>query len=88
MAADRQARKTLRGVIEELPNKPFLVGDEGVSMSLAGAQTKLAVAVDDSGPRLHPDERLAIDAHSQAGRAAPLGRRSERGVLPDAWRGA
>src|SRR6195256_631754 len=36
-------------VIEELPNKPFLVGDEGVSMSLAGAQTKLAVAVDDAG---------------------------------------
>jgi serine/threonine-protein kinase HipA len=39
----------LERVIEELPNKPFLVGDEGVSMSLAGAQTKLAVAVDDTG---------------------------------------
>jgi serine/threonine-protein kinase HipA len=36
-------------VIEELPNKPFLVGEEGVSMSLAGAQTKLAVAIDDKG---------------------------------------
>src|SRR5262249_40098598 len=35
----------LEGVIEELPNKPFLVGDDGVSMSLAGVQTKLAVAV-------------------------------------------
>jgi serine/threonine-protein kinase HipA len=39
----------LERIIEELPNKPFLVGDEGVSMSLAGAQTKLAVAVDESG---------------------------------------
>jgi serine/threonine-protein kinase HipA len=39
----------LERIIEELPNKPFLVGDEGVSMSLAGTQTKLAVAVDDSG---------------------------------------
>ena len=39
----------LEKVIEELPNKPFLVGEEGVSMSLAGAQTKLAVAVDDTG---------------------------------------
>ena len=39
----------LERVIEELPNKPFLVGEEGVSMSLAGAQTKLAVAVDDTG---------------------------------------
>jgi len=32
-----------------LPNKPFLVGDEGVSMSLAGAQSKLAVAVGEGG---------------------------------------
>ncbi len=38
----------LERIIEELPNKPFLVGEEGVSMSLAGAQTKLAVAVDDA----------------------------------------
>src|SRR5262249_5124826 len=36
-------------IIVELPNKPFLVGDEGVSMSLAGVQSKLAVAVDDMG---------------------------------------
>jgi serine/threonine-protein kinase HipA len=39
----------LESLIESLPNKPFLVGDEGVSMSLAGGQTKLAVAVDDAG---------------------------------------
>src|SRR6202048_1660176 len=39
----------LERIIEELPNKPFLVGDEGVSMSLAGAQTKLAVAIDNAG---------------------------------------
>jgi serine/threonine-protein kinase HipA len=39
----------LERVIEELPTKPFLVGEEGVSMSLAGVQTKLAVAIDDSG---------------------------------------
>jgi serine/threonine-protein kinase HipA len=39
----------LERVIEELPNKPFLVGEEGVSMSLAGVQTKLAVAIDDTG---------------------------------------
>jgi serine/threonine-protein kinase HipA len=41
--------QALERLIEELPNKPFLVGDEGVSMSLAGAQTKLAVAVDEAG---------------------------------------
>ena len=39
----------LERVMEELPNKPFLVGEEGVSMSLAGVQTKLAVAVDNTG---------------------------------------
>jgi serine/threonine-protein kinase HipA len=39
----------LERLIEDLPNKPFLAGDEGVSMSLAGAQTKLAVAIDGEG---------------------------------------
>jgi serine/threonine-protein kinase HipA len=39
----------LEGLIEGLPHKPFLAGDEGISMSLAGAQTKLAVAVDETG---------------------------------------
>jgi len=39
----------LERIIEDLPNKPFLVGEEGVSMSLAGAQSKLAVAVDEDG---------------------------------------
>jgi serine/threonine-protein kinase HipA len=41
--------KDLERLIEELPSKPFLVGEEGVSMSLAGVQTKLAVAVDQTG---------------------------------------
>ena len=39
----------LERIIEELPNKPFLVGEEGVSMSLAGVQSKIGVAVDDDG---------------------------------------
>ena len=39
----------LEKIIEELPKKPFLAGDEGVSMSLAGVQSKLAVAVDATG---------------------------------------
>ena len=39
----------LERMIEDLPNKPFLVGEEGVSMSLAGVQSKIAVAVDDDG---------------------------------------
>src|SRR5947209_17964852 len=39
----------LEAILDDLPNKPFLVGEEGVSMSLAGAQSKLAVAVDERG---------------------------------------
>jgi len=39
----------LEAILDDLPNKPFLVGEEGVSMSLAGAQSKLAVAVDEGG---------------------------------------
>ena len=34
----------LERIIEELPARPFLVGEDGVSMSLAGAQDKLPVA--------------------------------------------
>ncbi len=37
----------LERIVEELPSKPFLIGEEGVSMSLAGAQDKLPVALID-----------------------------------------
>lgn len=37
----------LERIIDGLPAKPFLVGDEGVSMSLAGAQDKLPLALVD-----------------------------------------
>jgi serine/threonine-protein kinase HipA len=69
----------LERVIEELPNKPFLVGEEGVSMSLAGVQSKLAVGLDDNGriciptvgsPSTHilkPDsQRLPGGVHNEA----------------------
>ncbi|MGH7123898.1 MAG: HipA N-terminal domain-containing protein, partial [Stellaceae bacterium] len=39
----------LERIIAELPSKPFLVGEEGVSMSLAGVQSKLGVALDAEG---------------------------------------
>ncbi len=39
----------LERLIEELPRRPFLAGDQGISMSLAGAQEKLPVAVVDGG---------------------------------------
>ena len=37
----------LERIINDLPARPFLVGEEGVSMSLAGAQDKLPVALID-----------------------------------------
>ncbi|WP_454703148.1 HipA domain-containing protein [Agrobacterium burrii] len=39
----------LERILDELPAKPFLVGQHGVSMSLAGVQEKLPVFVDDDG---------------------------------------
>lgn len=39
----------LERIITELPARPFLVGEDGVSMSLAGAQDKLPVALQDDG---------------------------------------
>ena len=39
----------LEKILNELPAKPFLVGEEGVSMSLAGVQAKLSVRVLDDG---------------------------------------
>jgi len=39
----------LEKILAELPSKPFLVGEDGVSMSLAGVQSKLGVAVDAKG---------------------------------------
>jgi serine/threonine-protein kinase HipA len=43
----------LERIIEELPERPFLVGEQGVSMSLAGVQDKLPVYID-------PDGRVGI----------------------------
>lgn len=39
----------LERMLNELPSKPFLVGEEGVSMSLAGVQTKIGVHLDGDG---------------------------------------
>lgn len=36
-------------ILNELPTKPFLAGEDGVSMSLAGVQSKLGVAIDAQG---------------------------------------
>lgn len=39
--------EALERILDELPAKPFLVGERGVSMSLAGVQEKLPVFVDE-----------------------------------------
>jgi len=40
---------SLERILNELPTKPFLVGERGVSMSLAGVQEKLPVFVNEDG---------------------------------------
>ncbi|MFT4184632.1 MAG: type II toxin-antitoxin system HipA family toxin [Rhizobium sp.] len=44
-----QDEVALERILDELPTKPFLVGERGVSMSLAGVQEKLPVFVDQDG---------------------------------------
>ncbi|WP_275789465.1 type II toxin-antitoxin system HipA family toxin [Pararhizobium gei] len=39
----------LERILNELPERPFLVGEQGVSMSLAGVQDKLPVYIGDDG---------------------------------------
>jgi serine/threonine-protein kinase HipA len=39
----------LERIINELPRKPFLAGEDGVSMSLAGVQSKIGVAINAEG---------------------------------------
>lgn len=44
-----RSEEDLERILHELPRKPFLVGDDGVSMSLAGVQSKIGVALDATG---------------------------------------
>jgi len=74
----------LERIIEELPNKPFLVGEEGVSMSLAGVQAKLAVAVDENRRICIPMNGSPSTHILKPRLATSVGRRSKRGVLLDA----
>ncbi|MEO8616780.1 MAG: type II toxin-antitoxin system HipA family toxin [Luteolibacter sp.] len=40
----------LAAIIEELPQRPLMAGEEGLRLSLAGAQIKLPVVLDPNGP--------------------------------------
>ncbi|MGY4230083.1 HipA-like protein [Bradyrhizobium sp. USDA 4503] len=56
----------VRGAIRRLPEKPLLVGEKGIHMSLAGAQDKLPIVrYPDGGIGLALDGS-AYDAHPQA----------------------
>ncbi len=40
------SEKELAGILRELPKRPLLAGDEGIRLSLAGAQDKVAVRIE------------------------------------------
>lgn len=44
------SHEKLLALLDELPRRPMLAGDDGLRLSLAGAQDKLPVVVDKSGP--------------------------------------
>lgn len=81
----------LERLIEELPGRPFLAGEEGMSMSLAGAQEKLPVAVDagriaipmDGAPSTHilkPDNKHLFGSVQNEALCLVLARRCGLGV--------
>lgn len=83
----------LERIIAELPAKPFLVGDDGVSMSLAGAQEKLPVAWQDGAvaiplngaPSTHilkPDNARLLGSVQNEALCMVLARRCGLGVAP------
>ncbi len=46
------SEEELAAILEELPRRPLLAGEEGIRLSLAGAQDKLAVRVEGSAIRI------------------------------------
>lgn len=70
----------LKRIIEELPGKPFLAGEDGVSMSLAGVQTKLAVGCDAYGHIYIP-----LDGSPSNHILNPDGDRLHGSVQNEAW---
>jgi len=83
----------LERIISELPTKPFLVGDDGVSMSLAGAQEKLPLALIDGqlavpingAPSLHilkPDNPRLYGSVQNEALCMVLARRCGLSVAP------
>ena len=46
MATENSRRRNSRRILRELPTRPLLAGDEGIRLSLAGAQDKVAVRIE------------------------------------------
>lgn len=83
----------LERIIAELPAKPFLVGEDGVSMSLAGAQEKVPVALVEGqiaipvngAPSTHilkPDNPRLADSVQNEALCMVLARRAGLSVAP------
>jgi serine/threonine-protein kinase HipA len=45
------SERELAGILRELPRRPLLAGDEGIRLSLAGAQDKVAMRTDVRGEK-------------------------------------
>ncbi len=72
--------KELAAILRELPKRPLLAGEEGIRLSLAGAQDKIAVRIEDGEVCLPPGRRTQY-AHSQTCRGAFRGRSLQRGAV-------
>jgi serine/threonine-protein kinase HipA len=51
----------LAAIIDELPQRPLMAGEEGIRLSLAGAQIKLPVVISTKNPGAEPRMALPLD---------------------------
>jgi serine/threonine-protein kinase HipA len=51
----------LAAIIEQLPQRPLMAGEEGIRLSLAGAQIKLPVVLSTTAPEAEPRVALPLD---------------------------
>jgi serine/threonine-protein kinase HipA len=70
----------LASILKELPTRPLLAGDEGIRLSLAGAQDKIALRIEGDEISLPPRGR-AEHAYPEAGCRTLRRRRFQRSAM-------
>lgn len=76
---------TLASIVERLPRQPLLAGEDGVRLSLAGAQTKLPVVLEENVATMSPRIALPLDGTASTHILKPEPSRFPGLVDNEAW---